>query len=383
MVSRRTWRLGAVVLVAVIVCVFGWILFADAAPPYDDDLQPAALPELEHDALRQYLQAPKVLSLAPGSRLPSIDQYWADSDPILLAWASANRAAVKLVTDAVTTGFRLPECLRPSDPIPSLLDAHNLAMLLVIEGDRLQNEGRTRDAMAARLVAVRLGTIFSDGNAVTMSACIGMSMRLTSLRAIVHALGDLDADGLRWLRSELRSLRVTDQMVSEIVKREYRLSALLCDERKSYAGIDPVFFKPNQTKRLLSAFHRELLADIERPPGERRTHKLVERATTASTLGRWVRANPQGEAYAFCVPAAFLSKIDELRYWDDATDHLIAIRLFELRTGRRPERLSELVPRELQVVGRDPFDGQPLRYDSSEGLISSPFRSDAWFRLPQ
>jgi len=40
----------------------------------------------------------------------------------------------------------------------------------------------------------------------------------------------------------------------------------------------------------------------------------------------------------------------------------LAIERYRLATGRAPERLEELVPRYLERVPTDPFDGRPIRY---------------------
>ncbi|MEK6677156.1 MAG: hypothetical protein AABZ47_16070 [Planctomycetota bacterium] len=48
----------------------------------------------------------------------------------------------------------------------------------------------------------------------------------------------------------------------------------------------------------------------------------------------------------------------------------VAAERFRLKTGRMPESLSELVPEFLEAVPIDPFDGQPLRFKTSEeGIV--------------
>jgi hypothetical protein len=50
----------------------------------------------------------------------------------------------------------------------------------------------------------------------------------------------------------------------------------------------------------------------------------------------------------------------------DASRHLaqaaLALASYRVRTGRFPEKLDDLVPKDLTVLPRDPFDGKPLRY---------------------
>ena len=44
----------------------------------------------------------------------------------------------------------------------------------------------------------------------------------------------------------------------------------------------------------------------------------------------------------------------------------IAVEHFRLDTGKLPERLDELVPKYMEKVPIDPFDGKPLRYKRLE-----------------
>ncbi len=46
-------------------------------------------------------------------------------------------------------------------------------------------------------------------------------------------------------------------------------------------------------------------------------------------------------------------------------------RLYEIRHGRRPENLEDLVPEFLRKVPRDPFDGKPFRYLSERAVVYS------------
>ena len=50
---------------------------------------------------------------------------------------------------------------------------------------------------------------------------------------------------------------------------------------------------------------------------------------------------------------------------------LAALRLYEIENGELPESLNDLVPNYLERAPLDPYDGQPLRYDTSERWIYS------------
>ena len=56
----------------------------------------------------------------------------------------------------------------------------------------------------------------------------------------------------------------------------------------------------------------------------------------------------------------------------DATRVIVACRIYQLRHGKLPETLASLVDEKLiESVPTDPFDGKPLRYDATRGVIWS------------
>jgi hypothetical protein len=53
----------------------------------------------------------------------------------------------------------------------------------------------------------------------------------------------------------------------------------------------------------------------------------------------------------------------------DGTRLVVALRLFEKRTGKLPATLAELVPAYLPAVPRDPYDGRPFRYSPEKRVV--------------
>jgi hypothetical protein len=47
------------------------------------------------------------------------------------------------------------------------------------------------------------------------------------------------------------------------------------------------------------------------------------------------------------------------------------VRRFSADTGRLPKTLSELVPKYFTDLPKDPYNGEPLNYDPTRGLIWS------------
>jgi hypothetical protein len=69
-----------------------------------------------------------------------------------------------------------------------------------------------------------------------------------------------------------------------------------------------------------------------------------------------------------------------------ATQALVAMKCFKLKTGRLPKALEELVPEYLPAVPLDDFDGKPIRYSAEKKVVysvGSDFKDVGGFRLDE
>jgi hypothetical protein len=137
------------------------------------------------------------------------------------------------------------------------------------------------------------------------------------------------------------------------------------------------------------SFKQRLLAGVGKRPGgyspfpstgdfERQWDATMAARATLDARGRsaaeaLVGSRPQwreGAPYDWAAHnAASLRGEFTVEAWLDTLRTAAALRLFEIRRGRAPASLDELVPDFLAAVPRDPFTGGPLRYET---------RSDGW-----
>jgi len=54
------------------------------------------------------------------------------------------------------------------------------------------------------------------------------------------------------------------------------------------------------------------------------------------------------------------------RFCLSVTRLVVALNRYEMRNGKLPERLEQLVPEYIDSVPRDPYDGKPFRYDRNK-----------------
>lgn len=136
-----------------------------------------------------------------------------------------------------------------------------------------------------------------------------------------------------------------------------------------------VFFKKNRTIAGLAQACRDAIAELDRIPGERRSRVEPGSARSDGTRNAVLRFN-SGEIiladYRENLSASF-EPFDELRLEENALRLLLALRRYERLHGTLPPDLGALlaaVP-ELGSLPRDPYSGEPLRYDPARRIFWS------------
>jgi len=133
------------------------------------------------------------------------------------------------------------------------------------------------------------------------------------------------------------------------------------------------FCKPNQTTRECMDFFRppledacKLLAQV-RPPRQRVGGLL-------DTPLKYFVPNSWGSTMLLLLTPSYggVHKLKSQCQTDTAaTQVLVALRCFKLKTGRLPQKLDELVPEYLPAVPLDDFDGKPIRYSAEKKIVYS------------
>jgi hypothetical protein len=129
---------------------------------------------------------------------------------------------------------------------------------------------------------------------------------------------------------------------------------------------------PQASRRLLAEQVRRFIRDVGRPLPERERmdpgarHDVVpDESLTVNAGGRSVLLLALEDFQRFVTDA----DVEDARV--RGVQVLIALRSFQIETGRLPRLLDELVPRHLTAVPLDPFDGKPLRYSAEKRIVYS------------
>jgi len=66
-----------------------------------------------------------------------------------------------------------------------------------------------------------------------------------------------------------------------------------------------------------------------------------------------------------------LGSLSLFRFCLSVTRLVVALNRYEMRNGKLPEALEQLVPEYIDSVPRDPYDGKPFRYDRNKEIVYS------------
>jgi type II secretory pathway pseudopilin PulG len=140
-------------------------------------------------------------------------------------------------------------------------------------------------------------------------------------------------------------------------------------------------FHPNRTKRDMGMFCGELIdqvtnayAQIEFTDVDEFVMEKKRAVDTARGLQKFRETNPIGTIlYAMLLPSyqAVMKKKCNSQVSHRATILIAALQAFKKSTGRYPATLNALIPDVIPEIPLDPYDGQPMRYNRSKGIVYS------------
>lgn len=197
------------------------------------------------------------------------------------------------------------------------------------------------------------------------------------------------ADTLKQLQHQLVMQALLDRSLELAMKSEYRFSALTIqhllrerpDEPSGLEALDISFgrffpgyvLKPNTTRLLFAEYYRQGLPNIGKPYSEM---VLGVEEEILPELQRARQFPPPPNLAGMLLGSIMLPAVDgvygkysQLLGQLRALQTVCALRRYEQQEGGLPSELSSLVPRYLDEVPADSFDGLPLRYDPERRLI--------------
>jgi hypothetical protein len=266
---------------------------------------------------------------------------------------------------------------------PSFLGA---AEVLLIRARSRLREGKHEDGARDVERVIRLGWRIQAAGERILGHMIGRAIEGLGLGALRDLAESQDVDPvlLAPLARDVGSAS-SSKAARESLKAEYGafssyIDRVLSDQFLAVTLVDvpsiwrdPLFLKPNASRRLLAEKLRILSRNLELPLLERTNLRLE--ALGSDGMRRWFpRPNAVGRSVVASVLVGLergLADTADLDLSRAFTATSIALRCWRARHGALPPTLDALVPEYLEAVPRDPYDGKPVRYSAEKRIVYS------------
>jgi len=301
--------------------------------------------------------------------------------------------------------FQIPEWQDPKTIgfetiIPSMSGLRDIAKLNSIKANYLLTQGKEKEALDLIVKTIKMGQIIEDSpRPALISYLVGMAIKesgLQKLRIMIPNL-TLSSEMLKDYVAELDQFKANEEGLIKAMKMEYisltntksKIDAAfvgeLSGEELEKLGMEEISFeiraatklnylyKPNQTQRIFAEYYRNFVNNANKDCNEM---KLLEIKSLApySKIKMLFTENVVGKILHDIVAVSFSGLFDKKCLEDFSVigaQSLIAIKAYQIESGKIPAYLSELVPKYFSEVPRDPFDGQSVKYSPEKKIIYS------------
>lgn len=140
-----------------------------------------------------------------------------------------------------------------------------------------------------------------------------------------------------------------------------------------YSGL---LFKKNRTINRFFILNKEIINESSKYVKERNFSFNNTMNTELENRPKtwWLSRNPMGKVlYTILIPAhsKVLEAVDKRQTYGKLLRLVYALKAYYLQNGSLPEELLTLVPKYIDAIPLDPFDGEPLRYSKARGVVYS------------
>lgn len=296
-----------------------------------------------------------------------------------------------------------PVNIAPDAPLLPLNSSRNMALLSAVRSLSFAKQGKDKEAMEEAMRSVSIGQKMQDSQGALIQYLVAVAMKGIGLRTTEKVLSTS-----KFKTSELQKY---SQQIDKYYKNEEGLilalkaehyfifSALdlmtldLVGGNKEAAGFvnelaatyNPdlgnildkfpgiYYFEPNKTKLLYAEYFRSQIDDANRLCWDMHGSNIKELDTSSFENLKKVE-NAIGIILRD-VTSKSMSNLHNKKCQEDAlvgaTQTLFALKAFKNDTKKYPDTLDELVPKYLDVVPTDPFDGKQLKYSAEKRIVYS------------
>lgn len=390
--SRTSWSSLVLMSLAVLALTFvAWLYQADAKSVEDEDLRIAAPPDVtpvitSPSRLEVFLES---VQPVPGAGLAA-KSPWDWETAVMARWLVDNGQALDNLKDLLEdSDWHGRHASWHLNDLGSHRNWAAAAILKQVEAAYMQRRGEDEAALAALLDLAELARRLQDILAWPSFFFRSLETHRRAAESLAELLPRCEADEavLAAVQKQFEACEPQDGHV-----RSHVLPAFYLHEKKLLLGpqsgmpLDTMpagvqrarsrrlFFKINETLGMMAATFRYLTRQV----GQQSAASITLRDVWSGVPGvdniGYYQPNGAGVAYAserlklyFDVPAR--QQLARARHL--LIVQLFAMRRFVLREKGLPASLTDLTPRYLRELPRDPFTGDLFHYDAARGLIYS------------
>ena len=390
--SRTSWSSLILISLAVLGLTFvAWLYQSDASSVEDEDLRIATPPDLtplitSPGRLEVFLESLQPLP-AEAARYPT---PWDWETNLMARWLVDNGRALDNLKDLLEeSDWHGRHASWHRSDLGSHRNWATAAVLKQVEAAYMHRRGENEAALAALVDLAEMARRLQDILAWPSFYFRAVETHRRAAEALAELLPRCEADEtvMATVQTQFEACAPQDAHVRSNV-----LPAFYLHEKKLLLGplsgqpLDTLpggelrprprqlFFKTNETLGMMATTIRYLVRQIGQPGAASLSLRDVWGGVPGVEQVGYYQPNGAGVAYA----------ADQLKPYLDVparqqlarTRHALIVQLFAMRRfvlveKGLPAQLSDLSPRYLREVPRDPFTGEPLHYDAARGLIFS------------
>lgn len=275
-----------------------------------------------------------------------------------------------------------------------------VAQVVSVRSEYLSRQGKYQEAMDEAIKLLKIGRQLEDSQSDLVTLLVGYDVKNMGCRRIIQLSQfiNIPSDLLVYYANELDKYRAKPENFKRVLIGEYLGYAYTIDtlaqgniEEVGW-GADPdegeggmiasnkikqlvgsrFYFKPNKTKEMFASATRTEISnafklygdiegiDIKAIPVE---YPLI--LITENVIGKLLYSL-MGSSHELAI-----YKMHELNFELEAVKTILALKAYKQSNGDLPESLSDLVPKYLNSVPKDPIDGKDIKYSKSKKIVYS------------
>jgi hypothetical protein len=267
------------------------------------------------------------------------------------------------------------------DPFTLLRMAKNVWL----KSHLLLRQGKDNEALTESLKLVALGQQIAGFQPSLIEYLTGIAVMNTGLEASQQILTGmkLTPTDLLLQTSNLEKYKNTANGLVNVINNEYVFAYntttgnnVDSNTMTSIRFKSRYAFEPNKTKNIYADYYRTSINDVQgfcTTIINAKSHQPIKIEPSPlmmfqeNSLGL-ILSNTMIRSIDF---SAQMEKMCNSEVMISATQLMFAIKAYKIDTGKYPSSLTELAPKYIQTVPKDPYDGKSIKYDQQKKIVYS------------